>query len=403
MGNMFINCGRCGITYSAMSKACPNCGEGKPASHNGSGEIFFSFERSMLLDYIKLFVATLLYAGFFVVLGLRMNANAQLFRTALDTMNSQIAAYGETNPMGEHFFSELARCGRYVSYCGTATVIYTILAAAVVISGLLMIFRLRLSFRIMFFTAAAATVTAVITLIAQGIVFGKYGGLIPLIAIIISVAGAVTKKCYDVGNSLTTTTVLPELTDSEKPAEAGAPMPKVQEVYSFEDMFGDVNKPEAQSAAQADPQPQMQAVEAPAVSGYAPAKPSVVFPRPSDVGESIAEDGTDVAVTPLASTMYASDGSAASETAAVYRCPADVGRSIAEDGTNVAVTPLGSPMFDVDTMDDESMPSANVVESAAETAPVRAAVKERIWFCSCCGSLNENIDFCNFCGAENKD
>ncbi len=345
----FVNCPSCGTTYRRMGGVCPCCGE--KVKSKTPVDTFFKLDKTVIYDYIRLIVAVFAFAAINLVMGAYFNTGRNYYSEKLDYYTAYEQSAGEYAVMDEQHYRAVAECQRGLSSTTTMMTMCAVFAAMAVISNVLLLLRLRLSFRIQFFMVISITVILAVMLVINGIMMKRFSALLPLIGAVAFNAGAVTKRCMDMSKCFAEADVIPDIEPKDTTPEFGAEMPKAQEVYSFEDMFGD----------------------------------SYTAPEPLyDASEALTE-----APEPIMSAPE------------VPQVKADVGSCIDEDGANVAVTPLSSPMFDVSSMSDECMP--NAAPPTEDTSPdAERKPVERLWFCPLCGSLNELVSVCQLCGAEKK-
>ncbi len=357
MSGNFVHCDNCGATFELHRASCPVCGtavQRKKSTEQSVKEMRFSGDILPLKSLLSMFGSVALLVVGFVVFAMIANG----------VMVERAPSYGPD----------------YVVFFKTLVTSHVICAALLIISSILVLLRLRLSFIIMI---GASVISLVVFLLVQ--LWGTASGYMDLsaylIAMTIGIMIPIIKECIGC-NTLVNRSEPKEEDDSKKPV--GAAMPKVQELYSFEDMpelsgmRGLEETLEQQDAEDKDDK--MDEVVPVGVEQTRSAAPVFI---PTEV------DHSEGAVQPLTDTR---------------------GEATAENGGVVAISALERPMFAVDMMDTEAMPAiggdvpsdAPAMTAAADMSAPDVPKSAGIWFCPVCGSLNENVHFCNTCGKELK-
>ncbi len=432
MADNFIRCEGCGITFiGGTNRRCPNCGAdvtlvptAAAASAQGGRRsplaqtvpMRFDGDRVPLKNLITVVAFAAVLAIFCIVLAISAQRSYKdmerdyeeaygivydgEFQELMDIYhdieyrvnnggsytNKELQAYREIKALLEAMpsdvYSLLSKSKGALGYLNALTVVYVVDAALLIIMGVLVLLRFRLSFRAVIVTAIAVVIAEIVTDIWGIAVYGASLNIHRYI-LFAAVILPLIREC--IGNDML---INVGRSEAVKPAEqpVGAAMPVVKELYSFEDMpelSGMKGLEEAQpiKGQDADDDDVMDEI---APIGVEHTRSEAPVYTPSEVAPDVEP------VVPL--TNY------------------QVGGSLTDEGENVAVTPLARPMFEVDMMEDEAMPAIGgdvpeddpaMIASADMSAPI-AEKPAGIWFCSVCGNLNEHVKVCNGCGSPMK-
>ena len=419
----YISCKGCGMTYlETADRKCPHCGAREERSGKGFDldEMRFSFDQIPLKNIAVMLVTVLVLAVLNIIYSVNINRGVSeirdVYEQAAEVVHSgQYAeALREYNEMkvqienGYRFSDEqmqrfrevedaisrlpddiytvMAQAEGSLKYMDLLVVVNVIIGVMYIIAGVLVLLRFRMSFRVML-GALALGVAGLVVFELWGVAMGYKDLSITRIVYYIIFCVPIIKECIGCD-------ALVYRSAERAPASSsvvGASMPKVQELYSFEDMpelsgmkgLNDAQPLETQDAQDEDDV--MDSVTPVGVANTTAEKPMF---RPSEVAPDVEP------VVPL--TNY------------------HVGDSVTDEGENIAITPLQRPMFEVDMMEDEAMPAIGGVEETQPAAaqpepavfqpePVQVPVSAKgIWFCPVCGSLNENTLICDTCGANKQ-
>lgn len=423
----YIHCDGCGITYENKGTGCcPNCGASAAVSSKGIAsldDMRFDSDRLALKNYLVLLITVVVLAGISLWMAsvaggraaeyretyeqVRAVVDSGAYAEALDEYNTmkskiesgnyhftdeELQAYYEAeaafSQLPANIYQSLAEAKGELSYLNAMTVMNVISAAVYVISVILLLLRFRLSFRILM-GACILGIAIQVILELWGLL--GMGTSLSVHRIMIYIMGCIPLIRECVGNDMLINGAFSSSSKavpvSAANAPVGAAMPKVQELYSFEDMpelSGMRGLEDAQPLESQDADDEDDVMDEIAPIGVEQTRSEAPVFKPSEVAPEVQP------VVPL--TNY------------------QVGGSITDEGENVAVTPLARPMFEVDMMDTESMPdiggdvpedSPAMTVSADMSSPT-ADKPVGIWFCSVCGNLNEHVKVCNGCGSPIK-
>ncbi len=348
MGNdKFFSCGSCGTTFSSGSGICPNCGAMAENHKKSYEDMVFAVNKTIILNIVKIIIVAVVVAVAFFFRAAAIQHRAGEYSEEIQKLEASIGAAEDYSSIHKDTV-RLSKYQRSLNVVNVSTVVYVIASVMHVAAAFLVALRFRLSFKFLMVVGVISAVAAVVLHIVQSfaLIDGHFN--IYVILIDINVAFAVAKLSYDmdllingVSSNKPNSSALGE---KSAPAVVGAAMPKAQEVYSFEDMFG--------SAGNTVPQP-LTAVPQPVTEA----------PKPIDKIPQMAQVKT------------------------------DIGATVNEKGENVAVTALAPAAAAVIEKSEDSMLSIDRQEEQA--APED---EDKLWFCPMCGSINEFVNVCNFCG-----
>ncbi len=420
----YSRCKKCGVMYINDGKGyCPTCGTPAGSEKSRSSGLFYRFDSKEFMGVIVMAIIAIVFAAFNIYTVVDCNndiaqdrADYEIAKDIVDSglYDSILNEYYEMKEIvesGQYYIddetmqyyyemkaaveslpkdirSELADYEARLFFIDALSMSYIVVCSALIIGSVLMIIRIRFSFKIMMIAYILSIVTIAVFeiwgLVAYGI---STSGARIGIKIVIAVSLIKTFYRYD--------QMAREALSSEKgwvevPAAAGVPMPAVQELNSGFDSFIAQTPPDKEMESVGLPKAETEMASVAPVGMAVPTEKDKLF-VPTDVAPSVQP------VMPLA------DASARR---------ADVGVLTGE-----AVAPLDRPMIPVDMMEDEAMPDISLsqvqsapapaytaprpVQSTASAEPMQSApdISKGIWFCSKCGSLNENANFCNSCGS----
>lgn len=412
--NSYIRCKKCGVLYIDEGKGyCSTCGTPATSQREKSSSLFYSNITGK--DFVSVVVLAVVLIGFSifnivtVVNGQReiaqIRADYEVAQELVDsgTYDAIMKEYYEMREMvasGNYYFTDeqmaayyeaeaafaslpsdihgaLQREKQHLNFIDTMSTVYIITSVIFVAAAVMMLIKLRISFK-------AAIAAYIISLVAMVVIeiWGITGGYIDFPAVRLGVQVAVkismikwllryNEMAYDdVGNSAWVSA----------PAAAGVPMPVAKDLNEID-------------VAVTPPDKEMAAV-APVSRG------DVVMNNPMKLAP------TEVAPS-VQPVMPLTD---------VAELRSDVGVMTGE-----AVTPLDRPMIPVDMMEDEAMPAISLSQAEApvydppvykapeptaapfiEEVPEAPVSAKGIWFCGKCGSLNENVLICNSCGGRKE-
>ena len=412
----FISCSSCGMTYlENAERRCPHCGTAEERASGGfdPAEMRFDLDRIPLKKFIVLLAVTVLLAGMHFLLASLTSSNYADYRSEIAQVkvivesgqfeqvrveyedmkqkiengykftDDQLAEFEEMESVMEQLpdnvYEAVAKAEDVMAYIDFRIVLYVISGVALIIAAVIVALRFRMSFRVLI-GASVLCIALLIIMELWGAIMGYKSIDIYFISAFVACDIAIIKECIACDPLVLSSTPV----KAGAPAVVGASMPKVQELYSFEDMpelSGMKGLEEAQTLERQDAENTDDVMDSVAPVGVA----NTAVGKPRFQPTEVAPDVEPVA--PL--TNYRAGG------------------SITEEGENVAITPLERPMFSVDMMEDEVMPSVGGDE-AEQPVPVQPVPAEQyeaptgIWFCSVCGSLNENISVCDTCGANKR-
>ena len=410
----FISCSSCGMTYlENAERRCPHCGTAEERASGGFSltEMRFDLDRIPLKKFITLLAIAALVAVVNFLFAGRMNSSYTTERADLAQVKvivesgqfeqvrmeyedmkqkiengykfteEQLAEFEEMDEamkqLPDNVYEAIAKAEDVMAYIDFCIVLHVVVGVALVIAAIFVALRFRVSFRVLI-GASVLSIALIVIMEVWGAIMG-YKSINPyLIAAFVGCGSGMIKECIDC-DPLVFSSITPA--KASAPAVVGAAMPKVQELYSFEDMpelsgmkalDAELERQDAQ-----DTDDVMDSVAPVGVTNTTAEKPKF---QPSEVAPDVEP------VVPL--TDYRAGG------------------SITDEGENVAITPLERPMFEVDMMEDEAMPAISM-DDMQPAAPQPELVQEPvsakgIWFCSVCGSLNENTAICDTCGATKK-
>ncbi|MBE6888727.1 MAG: hypothetical protein E7485_01755 [Ruminococcaceae bacterium] len=382
----YSHCKKCGNTFIDEGRGyCPACGTPMASVKAKPSGLFYSFEKK---DYIGIIIFALITVGFaiwniFTVVEAQETVaqTRQWYAIAKEAMNSGFFDFSASD------YAAISEFEAHIGFLDALSVAYVIMSVLLIVGCVMMVARLRFSFKVMI---AAYIVSLVVTSLFS--IIGLVNGYLDHSAVRVGVNVAIDISLIRVFYRYNMMAY--EDVSSFKTAPVyGAPMPVAQPVDSFDVAVTPPDRPmESVTPVSTPADTQMMSV-AP-VSGAAPVSSDNKYFPPSEVAPSVEP------VMPLAD-------------ADMRR--ADVGINAGE-----AVAPLERPMMPVSMMEDEAMPSLSANDAAqsapvAPAAPVAAPVVQQpvavpqpaapasgtakgIWFCSKCGSLNENANFCTSCG-----
>ncbi len=406
----FISCSSCGMTYlENAERRCPHCGTAEERVSGGFdlAAMRFDFDRIPLKKFLTMLAIAVLMAVVNFLFAGHMNSNyaedradlaqvkvivesgqfeqvrmefedmKQKIENGYKFTDEQLAEFEEKeaimNQLPDNVYEAIAKAEDVMAYIDFCMALHVIAGVAFVIAAVIVALRFRVSFRVLI-GASVLGIALIVIMEVWGAIMG-YKSINPyLISAFVACGFAIIKECIDC-DPLVFSGSTPA--KASAPAVVGASMPKVQELYSFEDMpelsgmkalDAELERQDAQ-----DTDDVMDSVDPIGVANTTAEKP--LF-QPTEVSPEVDP------VVPL--TDYRAGG------------------SITDEGENVAITPLDRPMFEVDMMEDEAMPaiSREDAQPAPQPVPVQSAAPVTgIWFCSVCGSLNENTAVCDTCGA----
>lgn len=377
----YSHCKKCGNTFIDEGRGyCPSCGTPMASVKAKPSGLFYSFEKK---DFIGIIIFALVTVGFaiwniYTVVEAQdtVSQTRQWYAIAKEAMDSGLFDFTASE------YAAVAEFEAHISFLDALSFAYIAMSVLLIAGCVMMVVRLRFSFRVMI---AAYIVSLVVTTLFS--IIGLVNGYLDHSAVRVGLNVAIDISLIRVFWRYNMMAY--EDVSSFKAAPVyGAPMPVAQPVDSFDVAVTPPDKPmEAVAPVSAAPVDTQMMSVAP-VSGAAPVSADNKYFPPTEVAPSVEP------VMPLAD-------------ADMRR--ADVGINAGE-----AVAPLERPMMPVSMMEDEVMPSLSA-NDAAQSAPVAAPVVQQpaavpqptvpasgeskgIWFCSKCGSLNENANFCTSCG-----
>lgn len=410
----YISCSGCGMTYlENAERRCPHCGvyEERSASGFDLAEMRFCFDQLPLKSVVVMLITVLVLAALNFMYSAMLNSNfddeRELYKQAKVVVESgqynevlreynemkdkidsgykftqdQLAEFEKLedaiSQLPSDVYTAMAQAEGMLNYIDLLIVANVVISVAYIIAGVLVLLRFRLSFRILM-GALGLGIAGLVIFDLWGVIMGYKSFSIGVIVYYAACCFSIFKECIGCDALVYRNT----MERAAAPAVVGAAMPKVQELYSFEDM------PELSGMKGLDAELERQDIQ-----------------DKDDVMDSI--DPIGVANTTADKPMFKPSEVAPDVEPVVPLTNYQVGGSITDDGENVAVTPLQRPMFEVDMMEDEVMPVIGGVEESEpvipQPEPVQSAVSAKgIWFCSVCGSLNENIAVCDTCGADKQ-
>ena len=382
----YSHCKKCGNTFIDEGRGyCPACGTPMASAKAKPSGLFYSFEKK---DFIGIIIFALITVGF-AIWNIYTVVEAQdtvaetrkWYAIAKEAMDSGFFDFSASD------YAALTEFEAHIGFLDALSVAYVIMSVLLIVGCVMMVVRLRFSFKVMI---AAYIVSLVVTSLFS--IIGLVNGYLDHSAVRVGLNVAIDVSLIRVFYRYNMMAY--EDVSSFKAAPVyGAPMPVAQPVDSFDVAVTPLDKP-MESVAPVSTPADTQMMSVAPVSGAVPVSADNKYFPPSEVAPSVEP------VMPLAD-------------ADMRR--ADVGINAGE-----AVAPLERPMMPVSMMEDEVMPSLSVNDAAqsapvAPVAPVAAPVVQQptavpqptapasgtakgIWFCSKCGSLNENASFCTSCG-----
>lgn len=384
----YSHCKKCGNTFIDEGRGyCPSCGTPMASVKAKPSGLFYSFEKK---DFIGIIIFALITVGF-AIWNIYNVVEAQdtvaetrkWYAIAKEAMDSGLFDFTTSE------YTALTEFEAYIGFFDALSFAYVAMSVLLIAGCVMMVVRLRFSFKVMI---AAYIVSMVVTVVFN--IIGIANGYLDAGAVKLGVSIVIDISLIRVFYRYNMMAYEDVSTFKAAPVY-GAPMPVAQPVNGFDVAVTPPDKPmEAVAPVSAPADTQMMSV-AP-VSGAVPVSADNKYFPPSEVAPSVEP------VMPLAD-------------ADMRR--ADVGINAGE-----AVAPLERPMMPVSMMEDEVMPSLSVNDAAQSapvapvvpTAPVATPVAQPvaapqptapasgtakgIWFCSKCGSLNENANFCTSCG-----
>ncbi len=409
----FISCSSCGMTYlENAERRCPHCGttEGRASGGFDLAAMRFDLDRIPLKKFIVLLVMAVLVAvvnflfashtsssyaadkadlaqvkvivesGQFEQVRMEFEAMKQKIENGYKFTDEQIAEFEEQealmNQLPDNVYEAIAEAEDVMAYIDFRIVLYVVSGVVLIIAAILVALRFRVSFRVLI-GASALGIALLIIMEVWGAIMG-YKSIDPYFISAFAACGfAIIKECIDCDPLVFSSSTHEK---ASAPAVVGAAMPKVQELYSFEDM------PELSGMKALDAELERQDAQ-----------------DTDDVMDSVSPIG--VENTTSEKPLFTPSEVAPEVEPVVPLTDHRAGDSITDEGENIAITPLERPMFEVDMMEDEAMPaiSKDDVQPVPQPVPVQSAAPVTgIWFCSVCGSLNENTAVCDTCGATKK-
>lgn len=403
MADGYNRCKKCGVVYIDEGKGyCPTCGTPAGSERSGVSRLFYSFDSKEFIGIVVMAIIAIAFAAYNIYTVIDLNSDMAQQRSLYEMAKSVVDSglydaavneYGYAAPYSSaEVHSAIAELEAYFSFVDAVSIGYVVFCSALIIGSVMMIIRLRFSFKVMM----GAYILSIITIC----VFEIWG----MISYNIDTSGVRIGIRVAVAVSLLKTfwrydQMAYEDVKSEKgwvsvPAASGVPMPKVQELNSDFDRFIAQTPPDKEMESVGLPKEPAEMASVAPVGAAVPTERDKLF-QPTEVAPSQQP------VMPLAD---------ASERRA------DVGLMTGE-----VVAPLDRPMIPVNMMEDEAMPDISLAQAQAQPAPAPTPaytapepmqstasvepmqsapeVSKGIWFCSKCGSLNENANFCNSCGS----
>lgn len=422
MADGYNRCKKCGVVYVDEGKGyCPTCGTPAGSEKGGVSRLFYSFDKKEFIGIVVMAIIAIAFAAFNIYTVVDCNndiaqnrADYEMAKSIVDsglydsilneyyemkgivesgqyyiddaTLQSYYEAKAAVESMPGDIRAELADYEARLFFIDALSVSYIIVCSALIIGSVLMLIRIRFSFKIMMIAYILSIITIAVFEI-WGLVSYGISSSGASIGIRIAIAVSLIKTFYRYDQMAYEDVKSDKGWVSVSPAAAGVPMPAVKELNSDFDSF----------IAQTPPDKEMESVGV--------AKPDTEMASVAPVGTAVPTERDKLfqptEVAPAAQpVMPLADASARR---------ADVGVMTGE-----VVTPLDRPMIPVDMMEDEAMPDISLsqaqpapaytapqpVQSTASVQPMQPTpeISKGIWFCSKCGSLNENANFCNSCG-----
>lgn len=374
MAENYNRCEKCGVTYMDEGKGrCPNCGAREGGARTGSN-LFYHFEKKEFRSVIVFAIIAIAFAiwNIYQVVDIKsdpdiieMRSSYELCVDIIDSglYDSVIGTYGEVGGYSSaEIYSAMSEMESYFGFMDALCFWYVAVSVVLIIAAVMMLARLRFSFKVMI--GAYILSTVVLTVMEFWALFAvDYDMSGTRVGVRLVIAVSIIKWLWRYDMMAREDATAPK-TVAVSPAAAGVPMPTVKELNSDFDSF----MAQQPTSAAAEEKPADMASVAP-VGRAEPAERDRMF-TPTEVQPTVQP------VMPLAERT-AEAGSAAD-----------------------AVTALENPMIPVEMMEDETMPDAapSAEISAPAAQPVQQPSAKGIWFCSGCGSLNENGSFCVSCG-----
>lgn len=398
MADGYNRCKNCGVVYIDEGKGyCPTCGTLAGSEKSKGSGLFYHFDSKEFIGIVVMAIIAIAFAAYNIYTVIDLNSDMAQHRSLYEMAKSVVDSglydaavneYGYAAPYSSYeVHSAIAELEAYFGFVDAVSIGYVIFCSALIIGSVMMIVRLRCSFKVMM-GAYILSIVAICVFEIWGMISYDIDTSGVRIGIRVAVAASLLKSLWRYDQMAYEDVKSDKGWVSVAPAAAGVPMPAVKELNSDFDSFIAQTPPDKEMESVASPKTEMAAV-AP-VGTAVPTEKDKMF-QPSDVAPSVQP------VMPLAD-------------ASMRR--ADVGLMTGE-----AVTPLDRPMIPVDMMEDEAMPDISLtqaqpaptpaytapepVQSTAAAEPVQSApeISKGIWFCAKCGSLNENANFCNSCGS----
>lgn len=356
-------------------------------AEKNSSRWFYSFDKKEFIAVVIFAIIAIAFAAWNIYTVVDLNnsiaGERSMYEMAKGIIDSGLydAAVSDGYDSGyssSYLQSAMSELEAYFGFVDAISLWYTISCSALIIAAVMMIIRLRFSFKFMM-GAYILMIIVIFVFDIWGMISYDLGTSGVRIGIRVAVAGSLLKSLWRYDQMAYEDVKSDTGWVSVSPAAAGVPMPAVKELNSDFDSF----------IAQTPPDKEMESVGI--------AKPDTEMASVTPVGTAVPTERDKLfqptEVAPAAQpVMPLADASARR---------ADVGVMTGE-----VVTPLDRPMIPVDMMEDEAMPDISLSQAqpaSAYTAPVQPMqsapeVSKGIWFCSKCGSLNENANFCNSCG-----
>lgn len=245
MTDGYDRCKKCGVVFNAAEAGyCPTCGSPAGSGKKGISHWFYSFEKKEFISVIIFAIIAIAFAAWNIYTVIETNNELAYERSVYEMAKGVVDSglYGSvinngynTGYSSGEVYGAIAEMDSYFGFVDAVSAGYTIACSALIIGALLMVFRLRFSFKVMI-GAYILTIVVMFVFDIWGMISYRFDISAVRIGIRVAIAGSLIKSLWRY-DQMAYEGVKSESAVNIAPAASGVPMPMVRELNSDFDSF----------------------------------------------------------------------------------------------------------------------------------------------------------------------